>query len=57
MVDFVNKLKLNDKNYQYNGTVRDGSYKVKFLFLIKDFYLFITNSQSMVFMSPKIIKR
>ena len=37
MVNFLNKLQLNDQKYQNNGTVRDESYKRKFLFPMKDF--------------------
>ena len=37
MVDFVNKLDLNDNKYQTNGIVRYESYKGKFILLIKYF--------------------
>ena len=36
MVDFVNKLELNDKKYQTNGNVRDENYNGKFLFPMKE---------------------
>ena len=40
MVDFVNKVEFIDQEYQTDGTVRDESYKGKFLFPTKDCVLF-----------------
>ena len=40
MVDLVNKIEFNDYNYQTNRTVRDESYKRKFLFTMKEFVSF-----------------
>ena len=37
MVGFFNKLYFNDQEYQTDGTVRDESYKGKFLFTMKYF--------------------
>ena len=40
MVNFVNKLELNYQQYQTNRNLRDGNYKGKFVFPMKDFVLF-----------------
>ena len=45
MVEFINKLELNDKKYQTNGTVRDKNYKRKFLFTLKNLVSFGTDRQ------------
>ena len=56
MVDFANKLELSDQKYQTDGTVRDESYKVKWLFPMKHFVSFVTYCQPMYFMSTKFLK-
>ena len=57
MVDFVNKVEFKDQKYQTNGTVRDGSYKGKLLFPMKDFVSFGTDRQSMFFMPTRLLKQ
>ena len=53
MVDFVNKLEFNDQKYQTNATVRHENYKGKSLFTMKKFVSFVTDCQSMYFMSTR----
>ena len=56
MVDFMNKLDINDEKHQSNGNVRDNNYKSRLLFPIKYFVLFRTNSQSIYLMSNRLLK-
>ena len=46
MVRFVNKLKLSDRKYQANITVKDENYRGKLLFTVRDFMPFGTYFQS-----------
>ena len=56
MVEFFNKIEFNDKKYQTNGTVRDGSYKGKIVYPMKYFVPFVTDHQSVFFMSTRFLK-
>ena len=56
MFDFVNEIELSDKKYQNNWTVRDDNYKGKFLFFKNQFLSFLTDRQSMYFMSTRLLK-
>ena len=56
MVNFVNKLELSDKKFQTNGNVRYGNNNGKFIFPIKYFLSFVTDIQSMYFMSDILLK-
>ena len=51
MMNFVNKLELDDHKYQTDGNVGDENYKGKFLFPMKYFVSFVTDFQSMYLMS------
>ena len=46
MVYFVNRREFNYQKYQTNRTVIDENYKGNLLFSMKDFVLFVTDSQS-----------
>ena len=54
MVDFLNKLELSDQKYQTNGIVRYENYGRKFLFTMKYFVSFGTDSQSVYFISTRL---
>ena len=56
MVDFVYNLDLNYHEYWTNETVKNESYKGMFLFTVKDFVSFITDSKSMFLMSTRFLK-
>ena len=43
MINFVNKLELSDQRYYTNGNIRDGNYKGKFSFTMKEFVSFGTD--------------
>ena len=51
MIEFMNRLYLNSRKYQTNGTVIDEYYKRKFVFHIKEFVSFGTYCQAMFYMS------
>ena len=52
----MNKLELSYQKYHTSGNLRDGSYKGKFLFSMKEFVSFGTDSQSIYFMSIRFLK-
>ena len=52
----VNKLYLSYQKYKTNGNVRDEKYKGKLLFPMKGFVLFVTDHQSIYFMSTRLLK-
>ena len=56
MLGFVNKIEFIYHEFQTNGTVRDESYNVKLLFPMKDFLSFVTDLQSMFFVSTILLK-
>ena len=56
MVKFVNKIELSDQKHQTAGNIRGENYKGKFLFAMKDFVSFGTDSQSIYFISIKLLK-
>ena len=56
MVDFVNKLDLSDQKDQTNGNVKYENYKGKLLFPMNDFVEFVTDCQSMYFISTIFLK-
>ena len=55
-MNFVNNIELSDQKYQNNVNVRYESYKVKFLFTMKDFVSSVTDHQLMYFMSNRLLK-
>ena len=56
MVGFFYKLYLSDQNYHTNVNVRGEHYKGKLLFPMKDFFSFVTDLQSMYFMSTRFVR-
>ena len=55
-MDFVITLYQSDHKYQTDQTVRDENYNGKLLFHMKDFVSFVTDCQSMYFMSTIFLK-
>ena len=55
MVDFMNKLNLNDQKYQTDGNVRDKNYNRRLLFTMKYLVSFGKDHQSMYFMSTRLL--
>ena len=56
MIYFLNKLESSDQKYKNNGTVKYDNYKGKLSFNMKDFVSFGTDSQSIYFISIKLLK-
>ena len=50
MISFVNILENNDQKQQWNGTIKDGTYRGKLLLPMKDFVPFGTNHQVILLM-------
>ena len=56
IIEVVNWLDLNDQNYQINGTLLDENYRGKFLFNMTYFVPFVTDRQSMFYLSNRFLK-